>query len=390
MGRWIFLKKACKEELLKFKQSLISNTSEVNDEIAATIIEAEVIKKPSFIDKASIKEKLTVNDQIEYLKFKGITFNHCSEAIAKDILENRTYYYKVTAFRKNFKKDNNKYKNVDFGLLNDLATIDMHFRYLFLKLSLDIEHNVKALLIKLITESDEDGYKIVEEYKNFEIESYRKNLSKPEKGFSQEEIEKKLSNYKTIDKKLMESYKSPRDYSYDLINKRKNKPSIWVLIELMSYGQLYFFINFYVESKKFKYRELSLAKSLLLDSKNIRDSAAHSRPILFNIVGPNEFLIPYNKRPKLQVKNYLTQKCKLNDSLVDVKIRNLKIHDISALLYLHDHYVNGEIARIERKKELVNLLKRCRRKQDYYDNQSEFGNVFYMFLKIIKNYSVKK
>lgn len=385
------MKKACKEDLLKFKQSLISDTSKVDDKIVATIVEEKAIDKPSCIDKALAKEKLMVNDQIEYLKFKGIKFNHCNESIAKDILENRTYYYKVTAFRKNFKKDNNnKYKDVDFGLLNDLATIDMHFRYLFLKLSLDIEHNIKALLMKLITESDEDGYRIIEEYKTFEIEGYRKNLRKPEKGLSQEEIEKKLSNYATIDKKLMESYKSPRDYSYDLVNKRKNKPSIWVLIELMSYGQLYFFINFYIENKKFKYRELSLAKSLLLDSKNIRDSAAHSRPILFNIVGPNEFLIPYEKKPKLQVKNYLTQKCKLNVSLVDVKIRNLKIHDISALLYLHDYYVNGEVTRIERKKELVKLLKRCRRKQEYYDNQTEFENIFNMFLKIIRNYSVKK
>lgn len=387
------MKKASTEDLLKFKQSIISNTSAIDDEITATIVEEDVIEKHNhkftFIDKALAKEKLTVDDQIEYLKYKGITFNQCNEPIAKDILANRTYYYKVTAFRKNFKKDNNnKYKNVDFGILNDLATIDMHFRYLFLKLSLDIEHNIKALLIKLITESDEDGYKIVEEYKAFEIEGYRKNLSKPEKGFSQEEIEKKISSYETLDKKLMESYKSPRDYSYDLINKRKDRPSIWVLIELMSYGQLSFFIKFFVESKKFKYRELSLAKSLLLDSKNIRDSAAHSRPILFNIVGPNEFLILRDKRPKLQVRNYLTQKCKLNDALVDVKIRNLKIHDISALLYLHDYYVNGKITRVERKKELVSLLKRCRRKKYYYDNQSEFGEVFYILLKIIKNYSV--
>lgn len=153
---------------------------------------------------------------------------------------------------------------------------------------------------------------------------------------------------------------------------------------------IHYFINFYVESKKFKYRELNLAKSLLLDSKNIRDSSAHSRPILFNIVGPNELLIPHEKRPKLQVKNYLTQKCNLKDILVDTKIRNLKIHDISALLYLHDHYVNGKITRIERKKELLNLIKRCRIKQFYYDNQSEFGCVLYMFLKIIKNYNVKK
>lgn len=386
------MQKASKGDLLKFKQSLISNTPTIDDEITATVVEEEPIKKSnqslSFFDKAQVKEKLTVNEQIEYLKFKGITFNQCNEVIAKDILENRTYYYKVTAFRKNFEKgNNNKYKNVDFGLLNDLATIDMHFRYLFLKLSLDIEHNIKALLIKLITESDEDGYNIVEEYRTFEIESFRKILSKPEKGFSPEEIEKKICSYETLDKKLMDSYRSPRDYSYDLINKRKSRPSVWVLIELMSYGQLYFFINFYVDSKKYKYRELSLAKSLLLDSKNIRDSAAHSRPILFNIVGPNEFLIPHNKRPKLLVRNYLTQKCKLNDRLVEVKIRNLKIHDISALLYLHDYYVNGKITRVERKKELVSLLKRCRWRKNYYDNQ--FGEVLYIFLKIIKNYSVK-
>lgn len=379
------LKKICKEDLLKFKQSLVSDKSEFN-----VMIEEDIIQKPSFIDKVLIKEKLTVDNQIKYLKFKGITFNYCNESIAKDILENRTYYYKVTAFRKNFKKENNKYQNVDFGVLNDLATIDMHFRYLFLKLSLDIEHNIKALLIKLITESDEDGYEIVEEYKNFEIAKYREKLVRSVRGFSDEEIERRVINYKTIDKKLMESYKSPRDYSYDLINKRKDKPSIWVLIELMSYGQLAYFINFYVESKKFKYRELNLAKSLLLDSKNIRDSSAHSRPILFNIVGPNELLIPHEKRPKLQVKNYLTQKCNLKDILVDTKIRNLKIHDISALLYLHDHYVNGKITRIERKKELLNLIKRCRIKQFYYDNQSEFGCVLYMFLKIIKNYNVKK
>ena len=41
----------------------------------------------------------------------------------------------------------------------------MHLRYLFIKLSLDIEHNIKSLIIQLITESDEDGYKIIEEYK---------------------------------------------------------------------------------------------------------------------------------------------------------------------------------------------------------------------------------
>lgn len=388
------MKKASKEDLLKLKQTLISNISEGINEISSTVVEEVVEKsdhKLNFVDKALSKEKLSVDEQILYLEHKGITFNLCKESIAKDILENRTYYYKVTAFRKNFNKDeHNKYTDVDFGLLNDLATIDMHFRYLFFKLSLDVEHNIKALLIKLITESDEDGYKIVEDYKAFEIESYRKNLSKPEKGFSQDEIKEKIKNYDTLDKRLMESYKSPRDYSYDLINKRKSKPSIWVLIELMSYGELGFFINFYVKQKKYKYRELKLANTLMLDSRNIRNSSAHSRPILFNIIGPNQFLIDEKEQPKLRVREYLKQNCGIPDTITNIRSRNLKIHDISALLYLHDHYVRGKITRIERKKEMVNLLKRCRLKKDYYVNHFEFGEVFYILLKIVKNYSVKK
>ncbi|MFB1081561.1 Abi family protein [Jeotgalibacillus sp. JSM ZJ347] len=388
------MKRICREGPFHREQSSVSYTSEVKDEIAATVIKEEVDEKSNYKnnlnDKAINKENLTVYEQINYLKLKGITFDQIDERIAGDILSNRTYYYKVTAFRKNFKKDNGQYKNVDFGLLNDLATIDMHFRYLFLKLSLDIEHNIKTLLINLITESDEDGYKIVEEYKAFEVESYRKRLIKSKSKDSLETIDMKVRKYETIDKKLMDSFKSPRDYSYDLISKRKSKPSIWVLIELMSYGQLSFFINFYVQRKKYKYKELNLARSLLLDSKNIRDSAAHSRPIIFNIVGPNEFLLPIDKRPKLQVRNYLTQECNLPDKLVNGKIKNLKIHDVSALLYLHDHYVNGKITRRERKKELVSLMERCRLKKQYYENHSDFSEVYYLILKIIKNYSVKK
>lgn len=45
-------------------------------------------------------------------------------------------------------------------------------------MSLDIEHNIKSLIIRLITDSDEDGFKIIDEYKLFELESYRQKLIK--------------------------------------------------------------------------------------------------------------------------------------------------------------------------------------------------------------------
>ncbi|MEW9699578.1 Abi family protein [Paenibacillus sp. SI8] len=388
------MKRASREDLMQFKQSLsLLKEIEAKDEVAATVEALPVVSRDcivNLLEKVKLKEKLSVEEQIEYLKFKGITFNSYNESLAKEILMDRTYYYKVTAFRKNFKKDkDNKYKNVDFSILNDLATIDMHFRYLFLKLSLDIEHNIKSLIIRLITESDEDGFKIIDEYKSFELEGYRQKLVEKGSSLSLKEIEDRMKKYKTIDDKLLESYKSKRDYSYDLIVKRKNKPSIWVLIELMSYGQLCSFIKFYVQKKKYKYRELSLANSLLFDSKNIRDSSAHSRPIIFNVVGPNQFLISGDKHIKLQVRNYLTQNCNISDSITNNKLRNLKVHDISALLYLHDYYVKGKIPRIERKKELVSLIKRCRLKKYYYEDHQEFGEIMYVLLKLIKNYKVE-
>lgn len=219
------MKRASKEDLLKFKQALSTTEHlKAEKEVVATTLDKPVLSDVnvdnSVVTKAMLKEKLSVEEQINYLKYKGITFNHYSDQLGKEVLANRTYYYKVTAFRKNFSKnEDNKYSNVDFSLLNDLAVIDMHLRYLFIKLSLDIEHNIKSLIIRLITESDEDGYKIIEEYKAFELESYKEKLKK--KNLREQEIEEKLVSYKTIDKKLMEEYKSPRDYSYDLWNKRK-------------------------------------------------------------------------------------------------------------------------------------------------------------------------
>src|SRR5699024_6092128 len=99
----------------------------------------------NLIIKAKNKEKLTIEEQIDYLKLKGITFNQTSEDEAKKYLSGNSYYYKVTAYRKNFPKNReNKYQNVDFSTLKDLATIDMHLRYLLIKLSLDIEHAIKT------------------------------------------------------------------------------------------------------------------------------------------------------------------------------------------------------------------------------------------------------
>lgn len=73
-----------------------------------------------------MKRKLTTEELITHIKRKGITFNHMTEKDAKKCLRTLNYYYKLAAYRKNFKKDENgKYEDLDFAYLTDLAAIDM-------------------------------------------------------------------------------------------------------------------------------------------------------------------------------------------------------------------------------------------------------------------------
>ncbi|MEI3599945.1 Abi family protein, partial [Oceanobacillus sp. MO10714A] len=130
-----------------------------------------------------LKRKLSFGEMIEHLEEKNIKFNLITKDEAKEILQTSNYFYKITAYRKNFEKNKyDKYVNLDFKLLQDLATIDMRLRYLVLQMCLDIEHTVKTQILTDITnDPTEDGYSIVTDYlkhDNRSIEDYMKALNK--------------------------------------------------------------------------------------------------------------------------------------------------------------------------------------------------------------------
>lgn len=77
-----------------------------------------------------LKPKLTSEEQIKHLKEKGIKFSICTEEEAKDYLDYNNNYFKVSSFRKNYSKipygeNADKYINLEFEYLKDLAIIDM-------------------------------------------------------------------------------------------------------------------------------------------------------------------------------------------------------------------------------------------------------------------------
>lgn len=97
------------------------------------------------------KPLLTVEQQIEHLKSKGVTFELCSEEDAAEYLSERTYFFKVAAYRSLFEKRvggprDGQYIDLDFGHLRALASLDRDLRYALLPLTLDVEHAARTKL----------------------------------------------------------------------------------------------------------------------------------------------------------------------------------------------------------------------------------------------------
>ena len=119
------------------------------------------------------KIKLTIDEQIEHMKNNnGIKFNIMDEEDSKVYLKDNTYYFKIKSYAKNYEKYINgknigRYINLEFAYLVELSKIDMYFRRIVLKMTLDIEHFLKTQLLRDFQYNpDEDGYSIVRDFLN--------------------------------------------------------------------------------------------------------------------------------------------------------------------------------------------------------------------------------
>lgn len=208
----------------------------------------------------SRKPKLTVEQQIAHLKSKGVTFELCSEDEAAKCLRDKTYYFKVAAYRVLFDKRvggprDGEYVGLDFGHLRDLAAIDRMLRYTLLPMTLDIEHFAKVKLMRSLTErSDEDGYSIVEDYLA-SLDERDRNLRLGE-----------------IDRLKKDKYGGPMAIKY-----AEESPA-WVFIELLSFGG---FASFYLYcAKRWDDQGMRGEHYLLRQAQSVRNACAHSTDIV--------------------------------------------------------------------------------------------------------------
>lgn len=205
------------------------------------------------------KPKLSLDGQIEHLKENGVRFNIMNETEAKEYLAQNNNYFKLTAYRKNYAKhpageNKDKYINLEFAYLVDIAVIDMQLRYRIVHMALDIEHHTKLQLLRKMDEHNEDGYQIVQDYLG--------SLSENQKKICDGEINRNKGNI----------------YCGDIVDKYFGAYPIWAFVEIIPFGRLVSFYDFCAD--RFSDRDMKDNYYRLLTCKEIRNASAHSNCIL--------------------------------------------------------------------------------------------------------------
>lgn len=303
-----------------------------------------------------MKEKLTVKEQIEHMKSKGIQFNIIDEKEAEQYLSENTYYFKLKSYAKNYDKyrsteKQGQYVNLEFAYLKDLAIIDMHLRHFILKTSIDLEHTLKTRFLKDFNESEDNGYDLVEKFlsENHDIE---------------ERIKKKKDN----------------SYTKDLANKLiKEGFAVWNIVELLSLKDfLRLYKRFYEEypdslNGHYMYYPMQGVRKL-------RNAAAHSNCLI------NSLRKPYsgNSRYNSKVNAFVKRISGMDKLSIKNNMSNQVVYDFVTMLYLVDDMVKSQQMKEKIITEIHDLIHgRMVRNAGYYKKESSIRSAYIFIQKIV-------
>lgn len=312
-----------------------------------------------------MKPLIKTKQQVDHLKNKGITFHYCSESAAADYLRENNNYFKLTSYRKNYEKYENpenkdKYINLDFAYLKDLAIIDMSLRYTLVQLALDIEHFTKLKLLRMIEEKEKDGYKICNDF--FQ-----------EIG---EDQARRLSNEILINKNSI--------YCCDLIEKYSENLPVWVFLELISFGRLINFYKFCAE--RFQENKMKNEVYMLLSCKEIRNAAAHSQCIL------NDLKLKTKNRhnPDWKMMKEIYKIPSVSKDVAKNRMSNERVRQIVTLLYTHKSIVTSAGVLEKAHKSLYGFQERMMKNISFYDTNDLIRGTFNFLDLIIDNWQQSK
>lgn len=303
-----------------------------------------------------MKEKLTVEQQIQHMKSRGVQFNIVSGEEAISYLTNNTYYFKIKAYAKNYDKYRTtekagQYVNLEFAYLKDLAIIDMLLRHYILKTSVDLEHTMKTRFLRDFNNSEDDGYHLVQMFLD-------------ENPSILDDIKRKKEN----------------SYTKDLSNKLLTDGfAIWNIIELLSLKDfLMLYQRFYME-----YPNARTGHDLyypMQGVRKLRNATAHSNCLINTLKRPYSGQVRYNSKVDAFVKKIGSIDKKSRSS----NMSNQVVYDFVTMLYLVDEITESMGMKEQTIKELYDLVHgRMVKHADYYKKESAICSTYNFIKKIV-------
>ncbi len=270
----------------------------------------------SFINhKRSInmhKTKLTIEQQIDDMKSKGVCFNTVTEQDAIRYLKFNCYYFKLKAYERNFEvyhstAKKGQYINLDFAYIQELYELDNILKSLIISMATDIEHALKIRILNdVIANSEEDGYSIVNKFLSEDFVRVKA-------------IREKVGKTTLTD--LIKSHISADDTDID-------EYALWEIVEVLSLGS---FIELYELYYGTYHSSQPNYTSFLKPVKILRNAAAHNNCLL------NSIRKPYNVSISA-TKEMMTLLSRINGITKETRnkwMANPLIHDFIVLVFLY-------------------------------------------------------
>ncbi len=298
----------------------------------------------------NFKPILTLDEQVQHLTDKGVRFEIMDEETAKEYLLEHNNYFKLTAYRKNYTKhpegkNKDKYINLEFAYLVDLAVIDMQLRYRIVHMALDIEHHAKLQLLHKVEEECEDGYQIVQDY----IDSLDESQQKIFNG----EINRNKGNI----------------YCGNIIDKYDGAYPVWAFVEIIPFGRLVSFYKFCAD--RFSDKTMKNNFYRLLTCKEIRNASAHSNCILNDLQTRTS-----THRTNDDVTKDLMRINGMSTNFRKNRMTNARIQQIVTLFYMHKTMVTSTGVKTSESRELHKTMTRMYKNIDYYTNNPLVKSTF--------------
>lgn len=301
---------------------------------------------------------------------KGITFCIVSEKQAEEYLFNINNFLRTASYRKNYQKyqkgsNTGKYIKLDFAYLKELSTIDMHFRMEVIHLCIGIEHDLKVKILQEVEKKSQiDGYSVVRDFLASNEGILKKIAANCSSPFTCDLIRK----YFTIEEQI----NPVTNKKANVISKYDDCP-IWVFLELITFGDLIYFYNFFCEQIKIK---PIISMSLLHLVKNLRNGCAHNNCILANLSASTS-------RAPQEISRLVSGMQEISKSQMQKKLTCRPVLEFVTLLFVYDKLVSEKVKQKGFEKLYQLFTSRILRNKEYFKDNDLIKSTYDFSIKIL-------